>query len=62
MSDLDKIVSCYNEMKAIDAADEAEKIKAKFALEKLLLSTNDLSVIDFVDFVRKPPYRYEGNR
>ena len=47
MSDLERIVSCYNTMKAIDATDEAGKIKAKFVLENLLLSTNDLSVIDF---------------
>jgi len=47
MSNLETIEACYNKARSIETTHEADKIKAKFELEKELLSSNDDEVIEF---------------
>jgi hypothetical protein len=47
MSNLQDVISSYQRAIEIDKEDEAEKIKARFALEKMLLSSDTKEVLDF---------------
>lgn len=47
MNELTNLISCYKNALSIDAKNEAEKIRAKFELEKQLLSSNLKEVLDF---------------
>jgi hypothetical protein len=47
MSKLETIMACYNKALSIESTHEADTIKAKFELENILLSSNDIEVLEF---------------